>query len=89
MRFNFIGDISTLENGISIFSGELGFETSVNGLSVRVEKSPANSIEVTKKEGSAHIRYSEKIHFFRALGLLVEALGEMRPGNLARAGTCF
>lgn len=74
MILNFVGDMSGLEKGIDIISKELNFITAPEGLTVKVEKCQSGKLEVAKNAQAAYIKYSEKIHFFRALGLLTEEL---------------
>ncbi len=57
----------------------LDFERAEGGIPVRIE-GRADCIEVGLKHGEGTIRYPEKIHFFRALGLFVEK---------ARTEACF
>ncbi|NSW89229.1 MAG: beta-N-acetylhexosaminidase [Firmicutes bacterium] len=76
MKLSFKGDISGLNKGIEIFSGMFGFEVCPEGLEINVEKVQNNLISVVKKGKSAVIKYKERIYFFRALGLLIEAFQE-------------
>lgn len=76
MKLFFQGDIEEVKKGIGILSEDFGFEAGSDGLNVRVEKAAGSDIYVEKAGDQALIRYSEKIHFFRALGLLLEALGK-------------
>ena len=77
LQLSFTGDISGLEAGINIVSDELGFTTvPMGGLPVYVWQETSSPIKVYCNGSNVEIRYSEKIHFFRALGLLVEALRE-------------
>lgn len=77
MQLRFIGDMTDLNVGIDIFSAEVGFRrVSTGGLPVHVWKEAGSPIHVSSMDGIASITYSEKIHFYRALGLLVEALRE-------------
>jgi len=73
MKLNFRGDLSDLLKGISIFANEFEFELSKQGFPVEVSKSKSN-IEVSFINGKGVIIYNRKIHFFRALGLFIEAL---------------
>ena len=77
MDLKFFGEIQGLNDGISILSSRLGFNVSDNGLPVEVYKTDKN-IEVELTKGKASIGFNQKIHFFRALGLFVEAA---RCGN--------
>lgn len=76
MKLRFKGDIHGLEKGIETFSGEYGYKACNEGTTVEVIKVPAGKIKVSFKDDCAVIRYSEKIQFFRALGLLLEELAE-------------
>jgi hypothetical protein len=76
MRLGFEGDILGLEKGIEAFSKEFGYKVCCDGMPVKAIKDKVNKIQVSKKGGAAVIRYSERVHFFRALGLLLEAMGE-------------
>ncbi len=60
-----------LKEGISIFSGRFAFGLSGDGFKVQIE-SGAEGLDVNIDEKGARIRYGRKIHFFRALGLLLE-----------------
>ncbi|NJD03460.1 MAG: beta-N-acetylhexosaminidase [Ruminiclostridium sp.] len=71
MKLRLEGDISGLEKGIEIIGRELSFELTEDGLPVKVEKTSGN-IEVEFIDGKGVIRYNQKIHFFRALGLFIE-----------------
>lgn len=76
MKLNFRGDIEELCKGMEILSGELGYEISRDGIAVSVEKTERNVLELSKRKTEVVIKYNRKIHFYRALGLLIEALGE-------------
>lgn len=72
----FEGQLHGLQKGIDILSHDYCFSITTEGLPVRVEKIPENKIEVVGRNGAVVIRYHEKIHFFRALGLLIDGLSE-------------
>lgn len=76
MRLLFKGDIVGLDEGIKVFAKELDFELACGGLEVHVEICPSGKLEVLKKGNTAVLKCPQKIHFFRALGILVEALRE-------------
>ncbi len=76
MKLFFEGDIRELEKGLSILAEDFHYEINAEGLKVRVEQQNGSGIYVSLNEKGAYIRYSMKIHFFRALGLLLEALGK-------------
>lgn len=75
MNFKFEGDIGRLKKGIDILRSHLNFDISDNGLKVVVEQHENNIISVSKRDDVAHIKYRDRIHFFRALGLLMENMG--------------
>lgn len=74
MKINFQGEFDSTSEGIRILQKRLGFTISRDGIPVEIEKRTGN-IEVGFKDGKAFIKSSCKVHFFRALGLLVEHLG--------------
>ncbi len=73
MLLKFEGDIAGLERGIAIMSERLGFCVGDNGIPVKVQKG-TGKLEVSMEEDKGCIVYSEKVQFFRALGLLLEGL---------------
>lgn len=78
MQLYFHGDIADLQQGIDILAGELGFRSGTDGLSVHVKRHEGPELVVHKDQGGITISYTRKIHFFRAAGLLVEALQDGR-----------
>ena len=74
MKLCFQGDIEEIKKGLDILSEDFGYTLDSNGLQIQVAKIAGSSICVEKTGDKAIIRYSDKIHFFRALGLLLEAL---------------
>ncbi len=72
MKIKLDGDWKDLENGFHLISQKLGLELSPDGLPVRVERI-IDGLEVQLQDGRGSIRFAEQIHFFRALGLFVEA----------------
>src|SRR5260370_34179497 len=72
MKIKLEGDWKDLENGFYLISQKLGLELAPDGLPIRVEKN-SKGIEVELQDGCGAIRFAERIHFFRALGLFVEA----------------
>jgi len=75
MKLTFEGDLQELETGLSLLSGNLHLEMVEDGTPVRVEKSDGK-IEAGMENGQGWIRFAEKIHFFRALGLFIESARE-------------
>lgn len=76
MKLRFEGDIFGLEKGIDIFSREFGYLACDDGMPVMVINEQTNRIQVTKNKHAVEIRYAERIHFFRALGLLLQNMRE-------------
>lgn len=74
VRLNFTGDISEVEEGISILKEELNFEVCGDGLTVNVKRKAGGNIEVHFDGENAQITYAQRIHFFRCLGLLLEGI---------------
>jgi len=72
MKIKLEGDLHDLEYGIHLISQKLGLELTPDGLPVRVERN-FDGIEVQLQDGRGLIRFAEQIHFFRALGLFIEA----------------
>ena len=78
VRLRFEGDLSGLRQGIDLLSREMNFEVSPKGIPVRIERRKQIALEVEKKGNRATIRCSEKIHFFRGLGLLLQEMKEKK-----------
>ncbi|MDG0813575.1 beta-N-acetylhexosaminidase [Cohnella rhizosphaerae] len=76
MEFKFIGDLEGLETGLRELAAEAGVTLSDEGRAVEVIRHDENRIVVEAKEGSLRIAFGRKIHFFRAVGLLVAGLRE-------------
>lgn len=74
MKLNFMGQTQGLEEGIAVLGKKYGFEVTADGIPVEVELSGDPVLEARLDKGQGHIKCSRKIHFFRALGLFVEAL---------------
>ncbi|GGD93728.1 beta-N-acetylhexosaminidase [Paenibacillus nasutitermitis] len=76
MKLNFMGDLDGLKDGLQLLAAEAGIELSSEGRVVEVVNHSINRIIVEAEGDSLRIAYQRKIHFFRAIGLLVEALRE-------------
>lgn len=75
MIYSFKGDVEGLKEGIEILSSRLGFTVSDGGIDVKITKRAGN-LEIISDGNAAEIRYEDKIHFFRALGILFEHKNE-------------
>lgn len=73
MKLHFEGDLTTLLPGIRALSEELKFTEAEDGIIVRVEPSDGElEVGLEQEQGQAYIRYGQRHHFFRGLGLLVQ-----------------
>jgi len=72
MKLSFRGDIEELIPAINELNSDLGFTLSEGGLPVSVQQWTQNKLQVSFQNGEACICFQENIHFFRALGLLLE-----------------
>lgn len=77
MKINFTGNLKELKDGIEIFSKNYGFELNTKGFPVKVERL-AKGIEVSSDGKKGVIKYAKKIHFFRGLGLWLEAFAKKK-----------
>lgn len=74
MKLHFTGHLDGLNEGIKLLAAEAGFELSSEGRVVEVVHHTDSRIIVQAEADRLQIFFNRKIHFFRALGLLVEAL---------------
>lgn len=81
LKLCFEGNIDELTEGIEILAAQMGYVICSDGIPVRVEKRLGN-IEVSNTQGEIYIKYDEKIHFFRALGLLIEGIMGKQAFNI-------
>lgn len=77
-QLRFLGDTSDLDAGIRAISPALGFTVSGGGLPVSVAQDGDAGVFVKGDARGATIRYAKKVHFFRALGLLLESQREQQ-----------
>jgi hypothetical protein len=73
VRLHFTGDVGGLEEGIAILAEDLEIEIGAGGIEVRVERHEGVMLEVRRSGNTGMIRYRERAHFFRGLGILLEA----------------
>lgn len=78
MRLHFVGDTEHVEEGIAALAGDFGFFAEPGGLPVRVLRHDGPELYVRRDKAGITLGYVRRIHFFRALGLLLEALREGR-----------
>lgn len=72
MKIKLINLPEELENGIGRVAEKLSFEITSDGAEIYV--ATGNNIQVKKSGNEISVTYKEKIHFFRAMGLLSEHL---------------
>lgn len=71
MRYVLHGDLDGLETGIGIIFEKFGSIRADEGIPINVKQAPGD-LMVLYKDGTGYIQYSEKVHFFRALGMFLE-----------------
>ncbi|WP_158606609.1 beta-N-acetylhexosaminidase [Paenibacillus ginsengarvi] len=74
MQLHFNGDLTELQDGIAVLAAELGVKCGAEGMRVDVVKYEGPELRVERSEHGITLHYARNIHFFRGLGLLVEAL---------------
>jgi hypothetical protein len=74
MKINFTSINADLLTGVNFLSEDLNIETASDG--VPIEVCAGEVLEVKYSAGRGLIRYKEKHHFFRALGLFIEHFDE-------------
>ncbi|MNB71282.1 Glycosyl hydrolase family 20, catalytic domain [compost metagenome] len=74
MKLHFTGDIDGLTEGLRELASDAGMELSADGAEVKVVRHIDPRIIVEANGEGLHIQFYRKIHFFRAVGLLIEAL---------------
>jgi hypothetical protein len=72
----FHGDVIGLVPGIAALSGTFAFETGEGGIPVEVVRLSGAPLVAARNDGILTLRYDRRIHFFRALGLLLEHVGD-------------
>ncbi|MCM3747003.1 beta-N-acetylhexosaminidase [Paenibacillus pasadenensis] len=75
IKLSLHGDVEGLEEGIALLAGQLGLQWDDEGLPVRIERADG-PLEVSLTEQGGCIRFADNIHFFRCLGLFMEAAAE-------------
>lgn len=73
MNLNFSGDINEIKKGLEILSKRFHYTISEDGFHITV-KNVGYGLKVCCRKDGAVIEYAEKVHFFRALGILLEKI---------------
>jgi hypothetical protein len=73
MKLKIYGDVEDFKAGAEILAQDLGVELAEDGFQIKVERKPGK-IEVSSDGVKGLIRFDQKIHFFRALGLFIEKM---------------
>lgn len=81
MKLHFTGTCRELNEGLRELGPHFGFEESANGFPVHISRRPGN-LMVRVENKQAEICFDQKIHFFRAVGLLVQHLRKGWSGTL-------
>jgi hexosaminidase len=81
VNIHFIGNIQRVEKGARILCKQLNVDLSEHGTPIEVTQRPG-SIEVIYREGKGYIACDQPIHFFRALGLWIEARREKQSFHI-------
>jgi len=76
--FNIISIPEELKAGFNEISKDLDIRIAKNGITLNIEKTEENKLTVTLKDKKATVIYNKKHHFFRGLGLLVEAVRDKK-----------
>lgn len=74
MKLHFTGDVEMLSEGIEELSGCLAYSVAIDGYAVHAQHCPGSPLIVKACADGAELVYDRRIHFFRALGLLLENL---------------
>ncbi|MFQ3544030.1 beta-N-acetylhexosaminidase [Halobacillus rhizosphaerae] len=82
MKLFLQGDLDGLQPGIEELEKEYAFCISKQGLLIKIEQWKKERIEVSLTHQGGFIGFKEKIHFFRALGLLLEHAREKSTFHL-------
>ncbi|NLW10896.1 MAG: beta-N-acetylhexosaminidase [Clostridiaceae bacterium] len=75
MKLKLFGDIGHVQKGVDMLADRLGYEVGNVGLSIHVQKHEGDLI-IKKNANDITIQYEEIIHFYRALGLMLERVSE-------------
>ncbi len=73
MILNLHGLPDELKDGLSELESQRHFKVDGKGIPVKVEKTSENLIEVYLGNNQGTIKYHDKVHFFRALGLFLQS----------------
>ncbi len=74
--FDWIGDAKECREGARIILPDLRLTLGEDGLQITVKKGKEDQLSVTRNGNKATILYGERVHFFRALGLLVQHIDD-------------
>lgn len=73
LQIDFQGDVEDLKEGMAELESFYKFKTSADGIPIKVKKR-SGLLNVSLKNGHGLIEYDQTIHFFRGLGLFLEAI---------------
>lgn len=67
------GDMDEVRGGLELLADELGITIGEGGVEIDVQRSEDGCLEASFAGGKGRIRWEQPVHFFRAVGLWVEA----------------
>lgn len=82
IKLSLIGDVSQLAEGLAILKDDLKITICDEGFPIHLSRHSQKIIAVSRKGDQAFIAYRDNIHFFRALGLLLEKLSDGKDFSL-------
>lgn len=73
MKIYFTGDTQEVMEGLELLSDKLAIQLTIEGYPIRIRQRMGN-LKVMNQNNKGEIHYQEKSHFFRGLGLFLEAI---------------
>ncbi|MDD2630212.1 MAG: beta-N-acetylhexosaminidase [Limnochordia bacterium] len=81
MKLNITGCTKEVHEGVALLAEDLSIESKSEGIPVVARRTEGN-LRVYESDGSYTIEYAKETHFFRGLGLLVQALRKKHTVNI-------
>ena len=73
---DFLGDAAALREGLAVILPDLNATVSEDGIKLALCEKKGDTLSVVRHGNHATITYGERIHFFRALGLLAQHIDD-------------
>jgi len=83
MKLHFDKLSKELEKGTLLLGADYGFEIGEGGIPVILTQIDGGRLKVSFSEGNAGIEYAQPAHFFRGLGILLEALKTKEQSDIS------